>query len=334
MKRILTLGESMARMSTQPGYRLSDSTQLRLHYGGAEANVAMNLSLLGHDVKYASKLPSNNGLANSLIAQLKGYGVDCQHVLFGEGRLGSYYLEVGSGLRASHVIYDRYYSTISLMKETEWDLDELFADVSIFHITGITLALSEKWHQMGIELIKEAKKRGIIVSFDMNFRSKMWSQEVAKKVFQQLLPYVDYLSAGKLDAIHFMDIPEKEDSEWSYYAEEMAKVFPNIRYIYGTIRVSLTPNSYNMYGYIYDSKSQVARLSRLHANHTVVDRVGSGDSYTAAVLDGIIHGKALDEIVAFGMAASALKHTVYGDVNPFSREEIQFFMSNASDVVR
>lgn len=144
MKRILTLGESMARMSTQPGYRLSDSTQLRLHYGGAEANVAMNLSLLGHDVKYASKLPSNNGLANSLIAQLKGYGVDCQHVLFGEGRLGSYYLEVGSGLRASHVIYDRYYSMISLMKETEWDLDELFADVSIFHITGITLALSEK----------------------------------------------------------------------------------------------------------------------------------------------------------------------------------------------
>lgn len=125
-----------------------------------------------------------------------------------------------------------------------------------------------------------------------------------------------------------------EDAEWSYYAEEMAKVFPNIRYIYGTIRDSLTPNSYNMYGYIYDAKSQVARLSSLHANHAVVDRVGSGDSYTAAVLDGIIHGKDLYEIVEFGMAASALKHTVYGDVNPFSREEIQFFMSNASDVVR
>ena len=140
--------------------------------------------------------------------------------------------------------------------------------------------------------------------------------------------------AGKLDAIHFMDTPEKEDAEWSYYAEEMAKVFPNIRYIYGIIRDSLTPNSYNMYGYIYDAKSQVARLSSLQANNAVVDRVGSGDSYTAAVLDGIIHGKALDEIVAFGMAASALKDTVYGDVNPFSREEIQFFMSNASDVVR
>lgn len=334
MKKILTLGESMARLSTQAGYRLSDSTQLQLHYGGAEANVAINMSQLDHDVKYATKLPKDNGLTDSLVSQLKGHGVDCSPIVYGEGRLGSYYLEVGTGLRASNVIYDREYSALSLIEENVWDLDDLFEGVSIFHITGVTLALSKNWHKIGVELIEEAKKRDIAISFDMNFRQKMWSYEEATKVYQQVLPHVDYLSAGKLDAIHFVDVPEEEEAEWDYYLKGIAEAYPNIQYLYGTIRNALTPNSYEMFGYIWDSKKGEGSISQQYDNHTVVDRVGSGDSYTAAVLDGIIHEKPLDNIVEFGIAASALKHTVYGDINPFSREEIESFMVNTSDVIR
>lgn len=334
MKRILTLGESMARLSTHSGYRLSDSTQLQLHYGGAEANVAINMAQLDHGVKYATKLPSDNGLTNSLVSQLQAHAVDCNNIIYGEGRLGSYYLEVGTGLRASNVIYDRQYSALSLMEENEWDLDQLFEDVSIFHITGVTLALSEPWHEIGVELIKEAKARDIEVSFDMNYRQKMWSYEVATATYEKVLPYVDYLSAGQRDAIGFMGVTEVEGAEWDYYLEEISKKYPNIQYIFGTIRDAITPNSYEMNGYIWDGKNATGAISEQYNNYTVIDRVGSGDSYTAAVLDGIILGKSLEDIAEFGIAASALKHTVYGDINPFSREEIENFMVNKSDVNR
>lgn len=334
MKKILTLGESMARLSTHSGYRLSDATQLQLHYGGAEANVAINMAHLNHDVKYATKLPNSNGLTNSLVAQLQAHAVDCSNIIYGEGRLGSYYLEVGSGLRASNVIYDRKYSALSLVDKNEWDLDELFKDVSIFHITGVTLALSETWHEFGVELIKKAKERNIEVSFDMNYRQKMWSYEVATATYEKVLPHVDYLSAGQRDAIGFMGITEVEDAEWDYYLEEISKKYPNIQYIFGTIRDAITPNSYEMNGYIWDGKNNNGAISKQYNNYTVIDRVGSGDSYTAAVLDGIIHKKTLKEIVEFGIAASALKHTVYGDINPFNREEIESFMVSKSDVNR
>lgn len=334
MNKILTLGESMARLSSQPGSRLSDSSQLHLHYGGAEANVAVNMSLLDHDVKYATKLPSDNILTDRLIAQLKGYGVNCDHVLYGKGRLGSYYLEVGTGLRASNVIYDREYSTLALMEENEWDLDKLFEDVSVFHITGITLALSKSWHDIGVELIQEAKKRGIAVSFDMNYRQKMWDYETATATYEKILPHVDYLSAGWRDAVCFMGVEQVEGADWDYYLQEICKVHPNIQYIFGTIRDAITPNSYEMKGYIWDCRAGKGAISQQYNNYTVIDRVGTGDSYTAAVLDGIVHNKRLEDIVEFAIAASALKHTVYGDINPFTREEIEHFMKNTSDVIR
>lgn len=334
METILTLGESMIRLSTQKGNRLSNATKLHLHYGGAEANVAMNLSKLKHNVKYATKLPSNNGLSENLINQLQGCNIDCSNVLYSEGRLGSYFVEVGTGLRPSSVIYDRDYSTIGTMNSIEWNLDQLFNEVTIFHITGITLALSKKWQEMGVALIKEAKKRDIKISFDMNYRPKMWSIQEAKHVYEQILPKVDYLSAGKLDAIHFMGVSEIEGLDWKYYTDRIAQIYPNIEYIYGTNRIPITPNSYNMTGYIRDNFSSKSIISKEYKNHVVVDRVGTGDSYAAAILDGIILGKSLKETVEFAIAASALKHTVYGDVNPFNREEIEQFMLNTSDILR
>lgn len=168
----------------------------------------------------------------------------------------------------------------------------------------------------------------------MNYRQKMWSAEEAKKTFEQVLPHIDYLSAGKLDAIHFMDIAEKEDSDWEYYAQNMAEKYPNLQYIYGTNRELRTPNSYKMTGYIWDSVNSCGVVSSEYKNYTVVDRVGTGDSYTAGVLDGIINKKSLENIVEFAIASSALKHTVHGDINPFSRTEIDNFIGSTSDVMR
>lgn len=334
MSKVLTLGESLARLSSNSGERISESTQLNLHFGGAEANVASNLAILGHEVKYATKLPEDNALMEGLVSTLRGFGADCHDILYGEGRLGSYYLEVGTGLRPSNVIYDRKYSSISLMEKNEWDLDHLFEDVSVFFISGITLALSDSWNKIGVQLIKEAKKRNVKIGFDMNYRQKMWSYETAIPVYESVLPYIDYLSASELDAIHFMGIPEINDADREYYIKEISKKYPNIQYIFGTERNAITPNSYNMTGYIWGSNEQRLVTSKEYKNHNVVDRVGSGDAFTASIFDGIIHEKNMEEIADFAIAASALKHTVYGDVNPFTRKEIKNFMGNTSNVIR
>ena len=334
MGKILTLGESLLRLTTPEGYKFADASNMEIHAGGAEANVAINLAKLDHQVKYATKLPQNNGFTEKIRNELQGNGIDCSAVLYGRGRLGTYYLELGTGLRASNILYDRNYSAISLMEAIEWDLDELFEDVSVFHLTGVTLALSKKWFQMGKELIQEAKKRNIKISFDMNYRQTMWSYKDAKETYQKILPLVNYLSAGKLDAIHFMDIPEKKEENWEYYIENIAHQYPNIEYIFGTNRHAITPNSYDMDGYIWDVKENKGIVSVPYKNYTVVDRVGTGDSYMAGILDGIILNRPLEETVNFAMAASALKHTVYGDINPFNRNEIESFMNNTANVLR
>lgn len=334
MTKVLTLGEIMIRLSSQKGNRLLNAAQLYLHYGGAEANVAVNLATLGHQVKYATKLPSHNGLATNCVKQLQGTGIDVSNILYGEGRLGSYFLEVGTGLRATNIIYDRKYSTISMMEDLEWDLDQLFEGVGLFHITGVTLALSKRWQEMGVDLIKEAKSRGIKISFDMNYRSKMWSYEEARAAFEEILPMVDYLSAGYLDAIHFADVDEIEGLGWDYYMDRMGEKYPNVQYMYGTNRDSLTPNSYLMTGYIWDNQNKDGYLSKLYELTTVVDRVGAGDSYAAGIIDGILLEKDLQEVAEFAMAASAMKHTIFGDVNLFNREEIEEFMVNKANVSR
>lgn len=335
MGKVLGIGECMIRLSSQRGQRLLNSTQLDLTYGGAEANVMANLAQLKHKTKFASKIPDNS-MSHNLVRHFRGMGVDCDPIVYGGDRLGSYFVEVGTGLRPSSVIYDRAYSSISMMEEIEWDLDELFEDVTLLHITGITLGLSKAWHDLGVEIIKAAKERDIKISFDMNYRQKMWSHEEARSVYEKVLPFVDYLNAGKLDAIHFMDSDEVEEEPgcWQYYMKHIASKYPNIKFLYGTNRHMITPNSYKMSGYIWDTGEQKAYESKEYRMDTVVDRIGAGDSFAAGILHGFIEENPLQEVVEFGMAASVLKHTVSGDVNLFSLSEIENFMVNTSNVIR
>lgn len=329
MNSILTLGESLIRLTPESGNRLLNSNLLNISYGGAEANVAINLSRLGHSVSYATKLPRDNDLSEACLSQLRSSGVNCENILTGEGRLGAYFLELGSGLVPSKVLYDRKYSAISLMSEIEWDTNQLFKNVSLFHITGITAALSPKWQSMVVELIKEAKKKDIQISFDMNFRSKMWTYQEAIPVYNKILPYVDILSATSRDAETFFNIGKDED-----YLFEMSKKFKNLKYIFGTNRVNHTPNAFEINGYLYDCLNQIKVDSKVYQLNLIKDRVGSGDSFTAGILDGVINGSRLSDTVEFAMASAVMQHYTYGDTNFYVRSEIEQFMNNKENVMR
>lgn len=334
MTKILTIGEPLMRLSSPKGQRLEDTKIFDFVVGGAEYNVACNLAQFGNDVSFASKVP-NNSFGKNIIRNLKSFSVDTSQLLESNGsRLGIYYLEFGDGYRSSRVIYDRKYSAFAEMKYCEWDYDLLFKDITHLHLTGITLAISNFWEQIGFNIIEQAKRRGIFISFDMNYRQSMWSVDVAKQNFNKIVPLVDALSASHLDAKVFFDIKLDSNTVNSDYVEEIAHKFQNLVYIYGTDRINMTSNSYKIQGYLYNNKKRKLYCSRGYEILSVIDRVGTGDSYASGILDGIINGLSDDLIVEFAMASSVMKHSVFGDINKFTRKEIFNFLSSDQNIIR
>ncbi|PMC57901.1 sugar kinase [Dolosicoccus paucivorans] len=335
MKKILCLGEALFRLTTPTGSKIENFGDLKLLVGGAELNVAVNLAQFGLPTAFATKIP-NNELGKIVTRTLAQYGVEHSRVILGTEmeRLGTYYVEPGASMRAGNVVYDRAYSSMSLMSEVEWDLDTLLADVDILHITGITAAISDKWREHIVEIIECAHQKGIKVSFDMNFRSKLWTSLEAKKTYQQILPYVNYLSANILDAIHFMDIYLDENADLEKYIKSIADKYSNLEYIYGTIRHSVTPNQYDYKGFLYDARTTVMVKSSEYQIRDVIDRIGAGDSYTAGVLAGIAQNSSDQEIVDFATASSVLNHSYLSDYNLFNANEVHSFMKNSGNIVR
>lgn len=333
--KVLTLGEIMLRFSTDQGLRIAQSQQFTALYGGGEANVAVSLANYGHDVAFASKVP-DNALGEAVQKHLRSYGVDTSYLIKGGPRLGTYYMETGVGERAATVIYDRAGSSFAEMTDTEWDLAELFKDVAIFHISGITPALSKAWQEMTLALMKAAKEAGCKISFDINYRGKLWSQAEAGAVIQQLMPYVDYCSAGKLDALHLLNIPaapENTENELIYYYQEIQKKYPNIPVLYSTKREVLSASANQLVGTLWLDEDYYE--SNCHEITPIVDRVGGGDAFASGILHGLITEKAPQEIVSFATAASALKHTIHGDCNQFSEAEVlQFLAAGSGKIIR
>ena len=211
MKKIITFGEILLRLSTTVGERILQANQLTMNYGGAEANVAVSLANFGYDVNFVSKVP-NNAFGDAVERHLRSNGVHTNYVLRGGERLGAYYLETGIGERSAQVIYDRKHSSISMLAEDEINFDEIFQDATLFHVSGITPALSPTLSDITLLALKKAKEHGVTTSFDFNYRSKLWSKEEAAKAFKRLLPYVDICSCGEKDAIHFLGIKEADDT--------------------------------------------------------------------------------------------------------------------------
>lgn len=325
MGKVVTLGEIMLRLSTDSGIRIAQAENLQVHYGGGEANVAISLANFGHDVYFASKIPENS-LGEGVKKHLSRYGVHTDYLLRGGSRLGTYYMEAGIGERAANVIYDRARSSFSEMTENEWSNEGLFKNVDIFHISGITPALSSDWKKTTITLIKAAKEAGCKISFDINYRGKLWSQKEAGEAISEILPLVDYCSAGKLDAIYLLGIPEftGDDNELVYYYQEIQRKFPNISILYSTKRKVLSASSNELIGTLWMDDSYYE--SQKHVINPIVDRVGAGDAFSGGILHGILVQNCPQEIINFATAASALKHTIYGDCNQFSETEIESFL--------
>ena len=329
MAKVLTLGEIMLRLSTVES-RLAETSEMQAHYGGGEANVAISLANFGHQAYFASKVP-DNALGLAVKRHLNRFGVHTDYLLFGGQRLGIYFLEQGVGIKAANVVYDRAYSSFSQMKENEWERLDLFAGVDLFHLSGITPALSPAWVELLIKLMQEAKSRKVKISFDINFRGKLWSQAQALVALKQILPYVDYLSAGKLDAQYLLGIENAQDLSLEQCYQEMQKLYPNIQVIYSTNRTILSAKHNQLQGTIYAQnqyyKSEVIDIP------DIIDRVGGGDAYSAGILHGLLSGYSAQETVNFATAASALKHMVYGDCNQFTLEEVQAYLENGSSKI-
>jgi 2-dehydro-3-deoxygluconokinase len=239
-------------------------------------------------------------------------------------------MEAGIGQRAASVIYDRAGSSFAAMTENEWLPEDLFKNVDIFHISGITPALSSQWKGNTVELIKAAKAAGCKISFDINYRGKLWTQKEAGETIAKILPYVDYCSAGKLDALYLLGISEYmgADNELIYYYQEIQKRFPNISILYSTKREVLSASSNKLVGTLWID--QIYYESQVHFMHPIVDRVGGGDAFSGGLLHGILVQKTPQEIINFATAASALKHTVHGDCNQFSESEVESFLATGS----
>ncbi|WP_270659799.1 sugar kinase [Enterococcus thailandicus] len=329
MGKVITIGEIMLRLSTHQGTRLAQSDALMVQYGGGEANVAISLANYGHESYFASKVPDNS-LGDAVSKHLNRYGVHTDYLLYGGDRLGSYYVESGIGQRATTVIYDRAYSSFAQMQAIEWLPETLFSKADIFHVSGITPALSPAWRRLTLELMKSAKRQGCKVSFDINFRSKLWTQQEAGEALAELFPYVDYCSAGEMDALHLMAIEEcpEGQSELSYYYQKMQEKYPNIQLFYSTKREVTSASVNTLVGTLWVNDNYYESL--LYPINPIVDRVGGGDAFCGGILHGILTKIAPQVLIEFATAASALKHTVEGDCNQFSEQEVKQFMNNQS----
>lgn len=330
MKKIITFGEIMLRFSTHVGQRLSQASHLNMHYGGAEANVGVSLSHFGHEVFFVSKVPENQ-LGIAVESHLKAHGVRTDYLLKGGERLGTYYVDSGTGPRSAQVIYDRAYSSFSQSAMEDFNFDEIFTNASLFHVSGITAALSPTLKELTLLALKKAKEYGVLTSFDFNYRAKLWSQKEASEAIKSIIPFADICSCGELDAIYLLGIEKADDSlskaeKLKYYYSKIQEMYPNIRYISSTFREVISASNNTLQGNFY-SDGELFQ-SRVYQIDHIIDRVGGGDAFASGILHGIIEKMPSQELISFATAASVLKHTVEGDANIFTSDEIETFMKN------
>lgn len=332
MEKVVTFGEIILRLSTNSGERIAQTNLLNMQYGGAEANVSISLSHFGHHVYLLSKVPENP-LSDGALNHLKSYGVRTEYVLKGGERLGTYYMETGVGERSAEVTYDRKHSSINELTLSEINFDEIFRGATLYHLSGITPALSENIKEITLESLKKAKEHDVIISFDFNYRSKLWSRQEAAETIKTLLPYVDMCSCGELDAVHILGIKEAnktwdQTKRLTYYYDEMSRLYPNIKYMSSTFRTVMSASANRLQGNLY--VDGIMYQSKEHLIDPIVDRVGGGDAFASGILHGILTEMEPQETISFATAASALKHTIHGDCNPFSVNEIKAFCGNGS----
>lgn len=336
MGKIVTFGEIMLRLAT-PGYlRFSQTNELSATFGGGEANVAVSLANYGMDAEFVTRLPEND-IAAACVKDLHKHGVKTDHIVYGGDRMGIYFLETGAVARASKVVYDRAHSAISEIKPGMIDWEQVLAGTDWFHWTGITPAISQGAADVCLEAIQTANRLGIPVSCDLNYRKNLWKYgKKASEVMPDLVAGCDIILGNEEDAEKVFGIkPEGFDvtatagevnaAEFESVCTQLMQRFPRARKVIITLRGSINANHNTWGGVLYDGK-QLFQSPRYDITH-IVDRVGGGDSFMGGLIYGLLTYPQDDQqALNFAVAASCLKHTIYGDYNEVTVKEVENLM--------
>jgi len=325
--KVVTFGEIMLRLATPGHLRLNQSPVLEMTFGGGEANVAVSLALFGEEASFITRLPKND-VAETAIQRLRGLGVDTRPILRGGERIGIYFLESGASQRASTVTYDRAHSAISEINPADLKWDTLLAGADWFHFTGITPALSDAAAQATLEGARAAKRLGLVVSCDFNYRKKLWTSEKAGQVMSGIMEYVDICIANEEDAEKVFGIKasgaEVTEGKIDHdrYVDVAKKLTERFKFkgVAITLRESFSA-SHNGWSALYFTGGR-EHFSRRY-DVQIVDRVGGGDSFAAGLIYALGKKKAPQDAIEFAVAASCLKHSISGDFNLVKLSEVE-----------
>ena len=325
-KRVITFGEIMLRLAPEGYYRFVQANSFGATYGGGEANVAVSLANYGMDAAFVTKLPKHE-IGQAAVNELRKYGVDTKDIARGGDRVGIYFLEKGASQRPSKVIYDRAHSSISEASPEDFDWAKIFEGADWFHFTGITPALNDTVAGICLEACKKAKELGLTVSCDLNYRNKLWSKAKAGEVMGELCKYVDVCIANEEDASDVFGIKAANTDVttgtvnhegYKDVAKQLADRFGFTK-VAITLRESLSANDNNWSAMLYDGTGYY--FSKKYKMH-IVDRVGGGDSFGGGLIYACLNGYDAQSTIEFAVAASCLKHSIEGDMNMVSVDEV------------
>jgi 2-dehydro-3-deoxygluconokinase len=336
MKKVVTFGEIMLRLAPPGFLRFSQTNSFDIIYGGGESNVAVSLANYGIPVSFVTRLPKND-IGECALMEMRKRGVQVDDIIYGGDRLGIYFLETGAVSRGSKVIYDRAHSAIAEIKPGMIDWEKVFNGVGWFHWTGITPAISQGAADVCLEAVKKASELGITVSTDLNYRAKLWKYGVEpEKIMTELTSYCDIILGNEEDAEkHFGIKPEGLDittqghdikaEAFLSVCQQMMEKFPRAKKVITTLRGSLSASHNTWAGVMYDGKT-LFESPQYQITH-IVDRVGGGDSFMGGLIYGLLkYPEDNQNALNFAVAASCLKHTIMGDANLVSVEEVQKLM--------
>lgn len=339
MAKVVTLGEIMLRLSPEGSTRFVQTDCFRIIPGGGEANVAVSLANYGHEAYFVTKLPKHE-IGQIAVNALRRYGVNTQYIVRGGERVGLYYAETGASMRPSKVIYDRAHSAIAEAETSEFDFDKIMEGAQWFHWSGITPAISDKAAELTRQACEAAKRHGVTVSVDLNFRKKLWTSEKAISIMRPLMKYVDVCIGNEEDAMLCLGFKPEADVESGktdasgYYGifKGMMQTF-GFKYVVSTLRESHSATHNGWKALIYNGKEFYE--SKHYDINPIIDRVGGGDSFAGGLIHGLLTKATQGEALEFAVAASALKHTIPGDFNLVSESEVEALVKgNASGRVQ
>lgn len=327
---VATLGELMMRLKPPGKLRLRQTSGLEICHGGAEANVAASLAQFGLRSRFISALPMTE-LGEQGLMSIRATGVDTAHVGRLPGRMGLYFLEEGADVRAGCVVYDRQDTAFCALTGDHIDWDAAFAGMSWFHVSGITPAISPSTRDLTLRSLQEAKTRGLHISIDLNHRERLWQYgQDATDVMPEFVLFADTLIAGRGDCAACLGFsPDGDGSHNDWYEALSAEVltrFPNLSRVAVTIRNSSTADHHRWAAHLRTAEGSF--FSNTYDLHNVVDRVGTGDAFSAGLIFGLVSEMPSAKALAFGAASNALKHTIAGDANMVTADEVFAMMSS------